>query len=371
MTAAPAYSVVVPTIGRPCLADCLRTLAAAADHPPQEVVVVDDRPESDGPLPLEAAGTLRPRVLRTAGRGPAAARNAGWRTVRTPWTVFLDDDVQVPPDWSRRLAEDLAAADATTGGVQGRLHVPLPEDRRPTDWERGTAGLEQAAWATADMAYRTAALAEVDGFDERFRRAFREDADLALRVREAGWSLRRGRRTTHHPVRPAGPWVSVRAQRGNADDALMTRLHGADWWTRAEAPRGRLPRHALVTSLAAAAPVLALTGRRRAATAAAALWALGTAEFALARVLPGPRTGREITTMAATSVLIPPLAVRHWLTGRLRHRRVTPRHPTARRPLATRLRGPRRPPARHTEAPLPLTALLRPHPRATPPRTTP
>ena len=29
MTAAPAYSVVIPTIGRPCLADCLRALAAA------------------------------------------------------------------------------------------------------------------------------------------------------------------------------------------------------------------------------------------------------------------------------------------------------------------------------------------------------
>ncbi|MGV9241931.1 glycosyltransferase family 2 protein, partial [Streptomyces nigra] len=223
MTAAPAYSVVIPTIGRPCLADCLRALAAADGHPPEEIVVVDDRPEADGPLPLAAAGPLggRLRTLRTGGRGPAAARNAGWRTVLAPWTVFLDDDVQVLPDWSRRLADDLAAAGSSTGGVQGRLRVPLPEDRRPTDWERGTAGLEQAAWATADMAYRTAALMDVQGFDERFGRAFREDADLALRVEEAGWSLRRGQRTTRHPVRPADRWVSVRAQRGNADDALM------------------------------------------------------------------------------------------------------------------------------------------------------
>lgn len=326
MTVAPAYSVVIPTIGRPCLADCLRALAAAGDHPPDEVVVVDDRPRPTGELPLEAAGTLRGRLrtLRTGGRGPAAARNAGWRTVRTPWTVFLDDDVQVLPDWSRHLAEDLGTAGASTGGVQGRLRVPLPEDRRPTDWERGTAGLEHAAWATADMAYRTAALAEVEGFDERFGRAFREDADLALRVRESGWSLHRGRRTTRHPVREADPWVSVRAQRGNADDALMTRLHGPDWWSRAQAPRGRLPRHALVTSLALTAPALALAGRRRAATVTAALWALGTAEFALARIRPGPRTPREITTMVATSVVIPPLATRHWLDGLVRHHRATP-----------------------------------------------
>ncbi|MET7736348.1 glycosyltransferase [Streptomyces sp. NPDC005402] len=322
----PAYSVVVPTIGRRCLADCLRALAAATGHPPAEVVVVDDRPDPAGELPLEAAGVLRGRVrtLRSGGRGPAAARNTGWRTVDAPWTVFLDDDVQVLPDWSRRLAEDLAAADATTGGIQGRLSVPLPTDRRPTDWERGTAGLERAAWATADMACRTAALAEVHGFDERFPRAFREDADLALRMLDAGWTLCRGRRTTRHPVRPADRWVSVRAQRGNADDALMTRLHGRDWWARAEAPRGRLARHALVTAGALVAAGCAVTGRPRAAGAAGALWALGTAEFALARIAPGPRTAHEIATMLSTSTVIPPLAVRHWLAGLIRHRRAAP-----------------------------------------------
>ncbi|WP_432029790.1 glycosyltransferase family 2 protein [Streptomyces sp. 1222.5] len=326
MTDAPAYTVVVPTIGRPCLAECLRALAAADDHAPHEVIVVDDRPEPDGDLPLQTAGPLldRVRTLRTCGKGPAAARNAGWRTVRTPWTVFLDDDVQVLPDWSRMLAEDLREAGEDVGGIQGRLRVPLPPDRRPTDWERNTKGLENAAWATADMAYRTQALTRAGGFDERFPRAFREDADLALRMQRAGWSLIRGRRVTRHPVRAAHWWASLPAQRGNADDALMNRLHGRDWWDRAQAPRGRFRRHLLVTGAALAAASCALTGRRRAATVCAALWTLGTAEFALARIMPGPRTAREITGMLGTSVLIPPLAVRHWLRGVVRHRHAEP-----------------------------------------------
>ncbi|MFD8391333.1 glycosyltransferase family 2 protein [Streptomyces sp. NPDC059680] len=326
MTDAPAYTVVVPTIGRPCLVECLRALAAAEGHPPHEVIVVDDRPECDGDLPLQAAGPLldRIRTLRTGGKGPAAARNAGWRTAATPWTVFLDDDVQVLPDWSRLLAQDLREAGEHVGGIQGQLRVPLPLDRRPTDWERGTKGLENAAWATADMAYRTEALARAGGFDERFPRAFREDADLALRVQRAGWTLRRGRRITSHPVRPAHWWASLPAQRGNADDALMNRLHGRDWWARAQAPRGRLPRHLAVTGAALAAAACALAGRRRAATACAALWTLGTAEFALARILPGPRTAREIAGLLGTSVLIPPLAVRHWLRGVVRHRHAEP-----------------------------------------------
>ncbi|MFH8755839.1 glycosyltransferase family 2 protein [Streptomyces atroolivaceus] len=322
MRAPVEYAVVVPTIGRPCLADCLRALAASAGQRPAEVVVVDDRPAAVGGLPVGTAGDLPVRVLATGGRGPAAARNAGARTVGAPWVVFLDDDVQVLPDWAERLAEDLAEADERTAGVQGRLRVPLPDNRKPTDWERGTAGLEAAAWATADMAYRATALKEVGGFDERFRRAFREDADLALRMMDAGWVLRRGRRVTRHPVRPSGPWASVRAQRGNADDVLMNRLHGRDWWARGEAPRGRLPGHLATTGLACVAVVGTATGRRRGAALAAALWVAATAEFAWARIAPGPRTCREAAVMAATSVVIPPFAVWHWLAGQIEHRGV-------------------------------------------------
>jgi glycosyltransferase involved in cell wall biosynthesis len=320
------YAVVIPTMRRPCLADCLRALAATQGPAPVEVVVVDDCPTPADALSLEGAGVLRDRVrvLVTGGCGPAAARNAGWRSTGAPWVVFLDDDVRVLPGWATRLREDLAAADARTGGVQGRLWVPLPEDRRPTDWERGTAGLEQAAWATADMAYRAAALREVGGFDERFVRAFREDADIALRVMDADWSLQVGGRLTSHPVRPADPWVSIRAQRGNADDALMSRLHGPDWWSRARAPRGRLPAHLVVTAAVLAAPLLAAAGQRKAAVAAVTLWALGTAEFAHARIAPGPQTAREVATMICTSAVIPPLAVRHWFCGLIRHRGATP-----------------------------------------------
>ncbi|MFE9851882.1 glycosyltransferase family 2 protein [Streptomyces sp. NPDC005576] len=322
-----AYSVVIPTVGRPCLDDCLRALARAAHPPPQEVILVDDRPRPDGPLSVEGAGPLagRVRILATHGRGPAAARNAGLREVAAPWVVFLDDDVRVRPDWGARLADDLAGAGRETVGVQGRLTVPLPDDRPPTDWERCTAGLEEAAWATADMAYRTAPVRGAGGFDERFPRAFREDADLALRMTGEGWTLTRGTRSTFHPVRPADRWISVRVQRGNADDVLMGRLHGPGWWTRAQAPRGRLPRHAAVTAAGLAAPALALAGRRRAAGLAAALWALGTAEFAWARIAPGPRTASEIATMTVTSLVIPPLAVGHWAAGQVRHRGVGPR----------------------------------------------
>ncbi|MDQ0382275.1 HAD-IIIA family hydrolase [Amycolatopsis thermophila] len=318
-----AYTVVVPTTGR----DSLRTLLSALEHGigprPAEVVLVDDRPEP-GDLPLPEM-SVPVRVLRTGGRGPAAARNAGWRAAGTGWIAFLDDDVRPTADWPSRLHTDLAALPDDVAASQGRIVVPAPTGgRRPTDSERDTAGLATAEWITADMAYRREVLAAVGGFDERFPRAFREDADLALRVRQAGWRLKRGLRTTLHPARHGGFFASVRAQRGNADNALMRRKFGPQWRELVGERPGRLGRHTLTTLGGAAALGFGAAGKRSAAAAAGAVWLGLTAEFALRRILPGPMTPHEIAKMAVTSVLIPPAAACHRLAGEVRVRRPRP-----------------------------------------------
>ncbi|GGN44563.1 cellulose synthase/poly-beta-1,6-N-acetylglucosamine synthase-like glycosyltransferase [Actinoplanes campanulatus] len=324
-------SIVVPTVGRVSLG---ALLAALGSLPPDiELLIVDDRADRRTPLEVPA------RVIAGRAAGPAAARNTGWRAAEGEWVAFLDDDVLPDPDWIERLADDLRSAAPTVGGVQGELRVPLPPDRPPTDWERVTAALADGEWLTADMAYRRAALARAGGFDERLPRAFREDAELALRVRLAGWELHRGRRRATHPVRPEDQWISVRAQRGNADDALLRRLYGPNWHAVLGIPSGRRHRHAVVTACLAAAAGSALlrvaTGDRvwsRVAALAAAGWAAGTAEFAVARIAPGPRDSREVTTMLVTSAVIPPVAIAHWLRGWLRWRGAEPHRPVPEAP---------------------------------------
>ncbi len=306
------WSVVVPTVGRASLADLLADLAAQPDRP-ERVVVVNDRPGAMPPV----ANFPDAVVVEAQGRGPAAARNLGWRRTGTEWVAFLDDDVRLPDGWSTALLRDLESAGPGVAGVQAHIDVPHPDGRRPTDWERSTAGLRTARWATADMAYRVSALKQVHGFDERFPRAYREDADLARRVKDAGWSLVRGDRRIVHPVRPAGFWTSVRVQRGNADDALLRRLYGRNWRALTECPPGRFRYH--LATVAAAAGVL--TKHRR---IAAVLWAVLYADFALRRILPGPRTGPEIGRMSVTSAVIPFVAVSNRLMGWWRHRRSGP-----------------------------------------------
>lgn len=315
----PAYDVVIPTTGRPALALLLAALADQQGPEPERIVIVDDRgvgadcPLAIGAAAVELGGQIE--ILAGAARGPAAARNCGWRAATAEWTVFLDDDVIPDPDWSQRLADDLVGLAVDIAASQGRIHVPLPSDRPPTDRERCVAGLETAVWATADMAYRRRVLAEVGGFDERFPRAYREDADLGLRVVEAGYRIVRGRRRVVHPVGPSDAMTSVRLQAGNADDVLMSALHGPDWRTAAEAPPGRRPRHLATVAGAVTGAVGAVAGRRGLAGVGTAAWAAGTAELAWARIAPGPRTPGEIGSMLVSSALIPPAATFHTLKG--------------------------------------------------------
>jgi HAD superfamily hydrolase (TIGR01662 family) len=320
---AVAYEVVVPTTGRPSLAALLPALAAGDGPLPRRVLLVDDRLDRGAPLVAPRhLGAIAGRIVVLAGpaRGPAAARNLGWRQADAEWVAFLDDDVIPPPGWRAALAADLEGLPGDVGASQGRIRVPLPRHRRTTDWERNVAGLRDANWATADMAYRREALAVVGGFDERFPHAYREDADLGLRITDAGWRIERGRRTVLHPVGPAGAAVSLVKQAGNADDVLMRALHGRRWRERAGVPAGRRPRHLATAAaglVAAGAGARAAAGRRPARTAAVAgaAWLAGTAELAAARIAPGPRGPREVATMLWTSLLMPFAASAWWLAG--------------------------------------------------------
>lgn len=322
LTSGALTSVVVPTVGRPSLRVLLAALAEGTRPFDCPVVVVDDRPEGDDLLPrLSDLALPDLRVVRSGGGGPARARNIGWRHTSSRWVSFLDDDVVPDPDWYERLRHDLDGAGPGIAGSQGRVRVPLPADRRPTDWERTTAGLADALWITADLTYRRSALSAVGGFDERFPRAYREDADLGLRITRTEGRIVRGRRWITHPVRPADDWVSVRVQAGNADDFLMRAVHGADWRERAEAPRGRRSRHAAVTALGLTSLLALASGRRRTAAAGAAGWLAGTAELVRARIAPGPRDRDEVRRMVLTSALIPAAATWHSLRGAWVHRR--------------------------------------------------
>ena len=237
-----SWSIVVPTIGRPSLWALLDSSAASPSpgSPCPAVVVVDDRPA------LDELGrrTRRPgtgvTVLHSGGRGPAAARNVGWRATATDWVAFLDDDVVVSENWLADLAADLDQP-APGGRRSGPDHRAVAGGPPP---HRLGAGHRRAGDGAVDhRGHGVPRRRPAPG--RRVRRAVSPGLPRGRRPGaaglDAGYGLVQGERRTTHPVRPAGWWASLRQQRGNADDVLMGRVHGRDWRRRAEAPLGRRP----------------------------------------------------------------------------------------------------------------------------------
>jgi GT2 family glycosyltransferase len=93
-------TVVIPTVGRPLLRDCLRSIGAA-DPRPAEVIVVDQSASDEVAAWVAAlrAGGLPARHLPSRETGIANATNRGLEQARTPFVAVTHDDCRVSPAW--------------------------------------------------------------------------------------------------------------------------------------------------------------------------------------------------------------------------------------------------------------------------------
>lgn len=168
-----------------------------------EVVVVDDGSASPGSAP--ASSGLRLRLLsHPESRGPAAARNTGWRAAHGSLIAFTDDDCLPEPTWLDAL---LAAwGDDAAVVVQGRTE-PVPAERHlmcPLSRTQVVGGPDML-FETCNVAYPRALLELVGGFDEWFKHACGEDVDLGWRAVKAGARLVFSEEAlVHHPVHRLG-----------------------------------------------------------------------------------------------------------------------------------------------------------------------
>jgi glycosyltransferase involved in cell wall biosynthesis len=189
---APRVSVVV------CAYNEERTLEACLEslrhlrYPAYEVLVVDDG-STDG---TRAIAERFPEfgLVAQENRGLSAARNVGIRATRGEIVAFTDADCEVDPDWLgflvARLLEDGFA------GVGGP-NLPPPEDTWVAEVVARSPGgpahvllsdVEAEHIPGCNMAFWRHRLAEIGGFDPRFRVAG-DDVDLCWRLQDAGHRL--------------------------------------------------------------------------------------------------------------------------------------------------------------------------------------
>ncbi|WP_420823351.1 glycosyltransferase family 2 protein [Trinickia diaoshuihuensis] len=319
----PEISVVVPTWRRPAMLErCLTALVRQTLAPARyEIVVCDDGPdEATRSLVERVADAHRARGLQvryvpvTATQGPAGARNAGWRAARAETIAFTDDDTIPDVRW---LEAGLRAMADGASAASGAIEVPLPE--RPTDYEYDASGLARAEFATANVFVRRDALIAVDGFDERFTSAWREDSDLQFSLLAAGRRIVSAPEAlVVHPVRPARWGVSLSQQRKSAFEALLYRKHPGLYRQRIAStpPLG----YYASTAAALTAIASALAHATAIAGIGALVWLVLTLRFFLLRMRGRSLAPAHVAEMAATSVLIPFLSIYWRLRGAIRYR---------------------------------------------------
>jgi len=164
----------------------LRSLAAQTGASVDAIVVDDGSTDATAELLERGVDGLQLRALRhDPPRGPAAARNAGWRAAHRRLVAFLDDDVVADADWARALLD--AHGRAPGAVIQGRTDPDPDELARAGVYRRSREVTgPDPAYPACNIAYPRGLLERLGGFHEGFRRPSGEDTDLAWRARAAG-----------------------------------------------------------------------------------------------------------------------------------------------------------------------------------------
>lgn len=186
-------AIVIPVFNGARTIEAAARSALAQDHAATRVVVVDDGSTDGTPAMLAALPGVT--VLRQENRGPAAARNAGWRAAAdAEFIFFLDADCVAPVDWvSRLLAHH---GERTTGCVGCVYGIANPDswlarilfrefERRFEFCRDHTAFIGSYGYS-----FRRSTLEAVGGFDESYRHASHEDNELGWRLQRASYRLR-------------------------------------------------------------------------------------------------------------------------------------------------------------------------------------
>jgi glycosyltransferase involved in cell wall biosynthesis len=173
-------SIVLPVAGPSrLLEDCLGA-ARGQRRPADELIVVDDSPDGN----LEAVPGAK--ILRSAGRGPYAARNLGWRASTSEVVLFMDVRSRPLQDWTEQLLEAFADPAVALAGSEVRIAPGASiaaEASGRQQFFRLANYLEDPFFLpylpTCNLAIRRSDLEAVGGFDEVRSGG---DADVCWRI---------------------------------------------------------------------------------------------------------------------------------------------------------------------------------------------
>jgi glycosyltransferase involved in cell wall biosynthesis len=316
-------SVVVPTYRRPdLLLRCIEALVKQTFPKHEfEIIVVTDGPDSaTSEATVTATQSIQPLVKilsLTKKGGPAAARNLGWQNAKCELIAFTDDDCIPDVNWLSNFWTHYQSIGRSEAAFTGRTIVPISTP--PTDYEKNIAHLEEAEFITANCAVTKQALIKVNGLDERFTMAWREDSDLQFKFIEKGIAIYKVENAVvTHPVRKAKWGVSLKEEKKGIYNALLFKKYPRLY---KEKIQQNPPWHYYLILISIIITIVGVVKENDSMILGGILgWLIITTWFTMKRLASTSKSIRHITEMIFTSMLIPILSIYYRLFGAVKYK---------------------------------------------------
>ncbi|SRR6185312_10226819 len=306
-------SIIVPTYKRPALLKRCMEALVSQDFPENEyeiIIVTDGLDEDTNNMMAESAffdffSNIFCYSLPLK-KGPAAARNAGWRIAKGQLILFTDDDCIPASNWIKNFYNAYEFYGQPAIAMTGKVVVPLSAE--PTDFELNTANLETAEFVTANCACTKSSLELVNGFDEAFTMAWREDSDLEFQLMKEQVPIKKiEEAVVVHPARKASWGVSLKEQRKSMFNALLFKKHPQLYKEKISSPVLRT--YYLMILFFITFFYEWYQQNKIIAFISLFAWAYLMISFILKRLANTSRSFKHVSEMVATSLLIPFVSV--------------------------------------------------------------
>lgn len=192
------FSVIIPVYNRIDEVDeLLRSLLAQSERNFEVIIVEDGSTQPCGAAVEDARSRgLDVRYFFKDNEGRSIARNYGMERARGDYFVFFDSDCVIPPDYFRKLAQELSDKPLDCFGGPDAAHSSFTDTQKAINYSMtsllttggirgGKISLEKFVPRTFNMGFSRQVYESVGGFREMFS----EDIDMSTRIRRAGFSI--------------------------------------------------------------------------------------------------------------------------------------------------------------------------------------